>query len=213
MAQVLSTFSRLEQSRFEAFRRSTFPRDVISKYVAHCIMQRSHVLTSNKQPSQPILSHMCAPGQAEEITIVVNTLAKAYAQRLVTAARRLAPEEVPIQPKHILQAFEERKIQGLDPGFFLQPAETTTTIVLQDDDYTKKRMATMCLQDEYDKLHPEQRQAEEEERAAQIEALQNVGQQILSFVESSEEVDVSRLVTRWVQATGAKIFDEEPCHY
>lgn len=110
MAQVLSTFSRLEQSRFEAFRRAVFPRDAIARYVAHCLIEEQHQPLSrgvsaaassmskpnSSQPDvkrprrEPILSEVVAPGQAEDIAIVVSTLAKAYAQRLVTAARRHA---------------------------------------------------------------------------------------------------------------------------
>jgi len=41
MAQVLSTFSRLEQSRFEAFRKAAFPGDAISRYVAHFLVHSS----------------------------------------------------------------------------------------------------------------------------------------------------------------------------
>ena len=147
MAQVLSTFSRLEQSRFEAFRRATFPSDAISKYVAHCLLQQDP--TRRKQV--PVLSHVCAPGQSEEIVIVVNTLAKAYAQRLVTAARRAAPDDTPIQPQHILDAFQERQAQGLDPGFFLQPSEQSTSLQLNNKEHSKKRLAALHLQDEYDK--------------------------------------------------------------
>merc|ERR1712161_115599 len=47
MAQVLSTFSKLEQSRFEAFRKASFPRDAISKYVAHCLINEQHRSLSN----------------------------------------------------------------------------------------------------------------------------------------------------------------------
>jgi hypothetical protein len=147
MAQVLSTFSRLEQSRFEAFRRATFPSDAIGKYVAHCLLQQDP--TRLKQA--PVLSHVCAPGTSEEIVIVVNTLAKAYAQRLVTAARRAAPDDTPIQPQHILHAFQERQTQGLDPGFFLQPSEQRTCLQLNNKEYSKKRLAALHLQDEYDK--------------------------------------------------------------
>jgi hypothetical protein len=171
MAQVLSTFSRLEQSRFEAFRRATFPSDAISKYVAHCLLQQDP--TRRKQA--PVLSHVCAPGQSEEIVIVVNTLAKAYAQRLVTAARRAAPDDTPIQPQHILHAFQERQAQGLDPGFFLQPSEQSTSLQLNNKDYSKKRLAALHLQDEYDneqeKLAEEERKlaAEEEKKLAEDE--------------------------------------------
>jgi hypothetical protein len=115
MAQVMSTFSRLEQSRFEAFRRATFPRDAIAKYVAHCLIEEQHRPISrgvlpgntiqshvgpdgdnNPQPNsrhrhrEPVLSEVVAPGQAEDIALIVSILAKAYAQRLVTAARRHA---------------------------------------------------------------------------------------------------------------------------
>jgi hypothetical protein len=100
----------MEQSRFEAFRRATFSRDAVSKYVAHCLIEEQHRPVSEGTPTppplfhhngniapapkklkrDPILSEVVAPGQAEEITIIVSTLAKAYAQRLVTAARRHA---------------------------------------------------------------------------------------------------------------------------
>jgi hypothetical protein len=159
MAQVLSTFSRLEQSRFEAFRRATFPSDAISKYVAHCLLQQD---PTRKQA--PVLSHVCAPGQSEEIAIVVNTLAKAYAQRLVTAARRAAPDDTPIQPQHILHAFQERQAQGLDPGFFLQPSEQSTALQLNNNEHSKKRFAALHLQDEYDK--EQEKLAEEETKLA-----------------------------------------------
>jgi hypothetical protein len=149
MAQVLSTFSRLEQSRFEAFRRATFCGDAISKYVAHCLIQQYH----GDRDRSPVLSQVCSPGQAEEITIVVSTLAKAYAQRLATAARRLVEANQAIEAKHILNVYDGRRAQGLDPGFFLQPARSPTTIVLKDESYDIRRMAAMQAQDEYDKEH------------------------------------------------------------
>ena len=149
MAQALSTFSRLEQSRFEAFRRATFPGNAIAKYVAHCLIEHHPA-----RGRAPVLSEVCAEGQAEEITVVVTTLAKAYAQRLVTAARRLVdgPNQ-PIEPQHIIKAFEERRAQGLDPGFFLQPAESAATISLKDESYDKRRLAALQAQEEFDKEH------------------------------------------------------------
>jgi hypothetical protein len=155
MAQVLSTFSRLEQSRFEAFRRSTLPGDAIRKYIAHCLVQQRKEHTPASRPA-PALSHLCAPGQAEEITIVVSTLAKSYAQRLITAARRAAPDDTPIQPQHILNALEERKAQGLDPGFFLQASHSASSglssILKRDSNYETKRLAALQAQEDYDKL-------------------------------------------------------------
>lgn len=159
MAQVCSTFNRLEQSRFEAFRRATFPADAISKYVAHCLIDEH-----GGGRRAPILSELCAPGQSDEICIVVATLAKAYAQRLVTASQRLADSssgEQPIQPKHILQAFHDRQAGGLDPGFFLQPAPSSTKVLLKDDSYQRKRLAALKAQEDYDKLYPAPMEDEE----------------------------------------------------
>lgn len=155
MAQVCSTFNRLEQSRFEAFRRAALPSDAISKYVAHCLIDEH---TGGGAPTRraPILSELCAPGQADEICIVVSTLAKAYAQRLVTAARRLTDSSAdePIQPEHILQAYHNRQANGLDPGFFLQAAPSSTKVLLKDETYNRKRLATLKAQEDYDKLYP-----------------------------------------------------------
>jgi hypothetical protein len=152
MAQVLSTFSRLEQSRFEAFRRATFCGDAIAKYVAHCLIEQH----PDAKGRAPVLSEVCAEGQAEEITVVVSTLAKAYAQRLVTAARRLVDgtnNHQPIEPQHIIKAYEDRRAQGLDPGFFLQPAESSATLVLKHESHDKRRLAALHAQEEYDKEH------------------------------------------------------------
>lgn len=149
MTQALSTFSRMEQSRFEAFRRATFSGDAISKYVAQCLIEH-HPESSGREP---VLSELCAPGQAEEITTVVSTLAKAYAQRLVTTARKLAPTNGSIEPQHIMKAYEERRAQGLDPGFFLQPSQSGTTIVLKDESYERRRLAALQAQEDYDKEH------------------------------------------------------------
>jgi len=156
MAQVCSTFNRMEQSRFEAFRRAAFPSDAISKYVAQCLLDEHG--ESNKR--SPILSELVAPGQAEEICIVVSTLAKAYAQRLVTAARTLAGSSsnptttAAIEPKHILQAYQQRQGTGQDPGFFLQPAVSQKAVLIKEDSYQRKRLVALKVQEEYDKLHP-----------------------------------------------------------
>lgn len=82
---------------------AVFPRDAIAKYVAHCLTEEHHrpvsqgdpivaATESRQQPEpytkplrEPVLKEVVAPGQVENITILVSTLAKAYAQRLVTA--------------------------------------------------------------------------------------------------------------------------------
>jgi hypothetical protein len=78
---------------------------------------------------RPKLENLVAPTMAPEITAVVSTLAKSYAQRLVVAARNLATSEgydkhLPILPRHYRQAHHYHEQAGLDPGFFLQPTAT-----------------------------------------------------------------------------------------
>jgi hTAFII28-like protein conserved region len=138
----------MEQSRFEAFRRAAFPADAISTYVAQCLIDEH-----GETKRSPILSELVAPGHAEEICIVVSTLAKAYAQRLVTAARSFAgaPTE-PIEPEHILQAFQQRQGRGQDPGFFFQTVASKT--ILKDGAYQRKRLAALKAQNDHDKLYP-----------------------------------------------------------
>lgn len=125
--------------------------------------QRVSTVNNN---SSPQLRDLVIPQQAHEIGLVVSTLAKAYAQRLVTAAiaERNKSQHVnsiePLASEHILKAHESRQAQGLDPGFFLQArqdylmlssttARTNTTGTADDID----RLAALAAQEEYDKLH------------------------------------------------------------
>ena len=70
---------------------------------------------------------------------MVSTLAKCYAQRLVSAAKRVADLEEEeretsdvsptttqqsIQPRHILEAHRYRQHAGLDPGFWMASDRT-----------------------------------------------------------------------------------------
>mmetsp|Transcript_21863 Transcript_21863/g.51576 ORF Transcript_21863/g.51576 Transcript_21863/m.51576 type:complete len:338 (-) Transcript_21863:72-1085(-) len=201
MAQVMSTFTKLEQSRFEAFRRVTFPADTVSKFVAHCLIEEQHrpvsegvhVSTEKEKSSAsitkrrpPILSEVCAPGQASEITMIVSSLAKSYAQRLVTAARQKAIDRITAQQKKddtaddgrhaagggvgdgivaitrndVQKALEERRKNGIDPGFFLPPTSTVkysrnrSILTLNDTESQQlKLLAALQAQDEYDKVH------------------------------------------------------------
>jgi len=82
----------------------------------------------------PPLDQLVVPNSASEIVAVVSTLAKCYAQRLVSAARRVADVEQeqndvstktgataqkPISPHHLLEARRYRNRAGLDPGFWM----------------------------------------------------------------------------------------------
>mmetsp|Transcript_6503 Transcript_6503/g.14216 ORF Transcript_6503/g.14216 Transcript_6503/m.14216 type:complete len:346 (-) Transcript_6503:1662-2699(-) len=83
--------------------------------------------TSNARTSRaaaPPLRDVVAPETSQEVTVVVSTLAKSYAQRLVSAARRVArargyPDTMPLLPEHLVEAKQYRSEAGLDPGFFM----------------------------------------------------------------------------------------------
>ena len=199
MARVLSTLSPSEQSRFEAFRRSSVPADAVRDYLAHlltlhdeqlsrrCLASKSllvsdanttsadlgtgmrhleHVMLRRRRPHQQSSQHglehfrdqercnrplhdLVQPGEADSIVVVVCALAKAYAQRLVAAAKRVGDvssslqqqvnkeqnqkgeddsmkpshnrqQQKPLKVHHIQQAHDARVKAGLDPGFFMQ---------------------------------------------------------------------------------------------
>ena len=154
MAQMLSTFSKLEQSRFEAFQRVSFPVDAIGDWIAACLSDRMHLL-----PNIRPLEDLVAVGHAGEIRTVVAVLAKIYAQRLVQSAARIASNsgrdpsttQAALQPSDILGAYEERRIQGLDPGFFLQNAGERPAFVLEPkQSFDQRRLAALQAQEEYD---------------------------------------------------------------
>ena len=147
MAQFLSTFNRLEQSRFEAFRRSTFSSDAISKYVAQILLEGLDDGVERK----PVLSDLCSVGQASEITMVVSTLAKTYAQRLMQEGRSFAGTREAVLPRHILLSTDERNSQGTENDFFLQNAEKASAgSLLCSRNYSARRLAAIRLQELYD---------------------------------------------------------------
>jgi hTAFII28-like protein conserved region len=178
MAKILSTFSKMEQSRFEAFKRVSFPGNAIRRYVAFCLAERQQhqrqAIQCPKAPqvfagsTEPQLQDLVVPGQEEEITIVVATLAKAYAQRLCAAAKAQAQVQQQqqsqsttssgdagaLQPEHVLQAFYSRTQQGQDPGFFLQANESITMAGNSDTTGKEqmKRTAALAAQEECDRV-------------------------------------------------------------
>lgn len=190
MTQVLSTLNRLEQSRFEAFRRSTLPSNAVSSIVAHNLLLHNEHLVGRQQtqglllgasesiPSKQSsggssrherpLHDLVAPGHADSIVVVVTSLAKAYAQRLVAAARRVAsaqgyPEDRGITVEQIQQAQDARLAAGLDPGFFLQSGTTrgvgtgklASAALGKVDRHDMLRQAALEAQEEYDRYKKE----------------------------------------------------------
>ena len=147
MAQMLSTFTSTELSRFEAYQRASFSAIAVQDWLAACLMHRllppndhTSTITSSSSSStatttkqQRPLSDLVVPGSHEDIGVVVATAAKIYAQRLVTAAVQLQQQQqqqhnhqqhqlhqMPLTPQHVWQAYQERQQAGLDPGFYLQ---------------------------------------------------------------------------------------------
>jgi hypothetical protein len=189
MAQMLSTFSKLEQSRFEAFRRATVPADAIQEWLAACLADRYSVSppAADSAEKSRTLADLVQPGQADPISMVVATLAKVYAQRLVSAAQSLALEDSnnssnnegvtadeqqnPLQPRHLWRAWEHRKRQGLDPGFFLQANEglqwSSGGQTAQVHDC--RRLAALAAQEEYDAHVAKEEQKEKDARPVEMD--------------------------------------------
>jgi hypothetical protein len=163
MAQMLGTFSKLEESRFEAFQRSSFQADAIEGLVAACLCHRHGVAIGGQadakrsgcggggggvRPRRKLEDLVAAPGPtvAQDIVLVVSTLAKIYAQRLAASAVQVAQQrrrqqgqprpdgdspsrpavqgasvDRPLEPEDVLEAYRLRSAAGMDPGFYLQP--------------------------------------------------------------------------------------------
>mmetsp|Transcript_18621 Transcript_18621/g.53696 ORF Transcript_18621/g.53696 Transcript_18621/m.53696 type:complete len:243 (+) Transcript_18621:522-1250(+) len=137
----------------------------------------------------PRLEDLVAPKSAQEITVVASALAKCYAQRLVTAARRVAssegyPDSARILPQHLLEAHRHRSLAGADPGLFLQPPSHTQRVrgmgsgsctgpvggtsaaaaaLGITDKHRLRHAAVLQAQDEYDKLLEEEKKEEQDE--------------------------------------------------
>jgi hypothetical protein len=192
MSQMLATMGTLEQSRFQAFKRSCFAADAVQAWVAACLNDRySRVRcsgsTSSHAEPQAKLADLVAVGQAAEIGLVVATAAKVYAQRLIADAiayqraqqrhqsNRHAASPDPIMNRTtgnnssssshqktsgwpscvaIWTAVQARRRRGVDPGFFMHPANeqlhwSAKVTTLQH--YDLRRHAALAAEEEFDK--------------------------------------------------------------
>lgn len=166
MSQMLSTFSKVEQSRFEAFRCARFSPSVIENWVAAVLSDRYRLDECRE------LNDLVLPNQSADIVMVVSTLAKTYAQRLVWEASKLNKDvNVPLQPHHIRTAWEDRKRRGLDPGLFLQPAARSDTPLESTDNYDMRHMAALAAQEEYDKQFPPSAKTDEAQGDGEVGVL------------------------------------------
>ena len=179
MAQVLTTFSSLEQSRFQAFKRSAFHADAVEEWVAACLQDRYgdngngsirnsnyYSTTASEGTIRRKLDDLVAPGQAQDIGLVVAMAAKIYAQRLVAEAVSLHEQErsstnnnnitaaTPLPPTAVYRAVRERRRRGVDPGFFLQPATNCFNWAAATASYDVRRLAAEHAQALHDKRHP-----------------------------------------------------------
>lgn len=171
MAQMLSTFSKTEQARFEAFQRARVSTPAVRDWVAACLADRWNLSETRALPD------LVAVGQAPDICVVVATLAKIYAQRVVQTAVQLRNDaatavssqgngstssnnndpQQPLTVDWLRQAWEERVQTGLDPGFFLQTSDdrpdTHSSGLLsrhKNQIYHRQRQAALQVQDKYD---------------------------------------------------------------
>lgn len=145
MSQMLSTFSSIEQSRFEAYKRAKLNHAAVENWVAACL---SHHM-SLEGPGRP-LQDLVTPGSHREIVMVVATAAKIYAQRLVAAA--VQRDVTPLPPEHVWKALHERRRSGTDPGFYLDKNESTIQLNAPNSrkDYEQRRLAGLAAQEAYD---------------------------------------------------------------
>ena len=148
-------------------------------------------------PPRP-LKDLVAPGQAQEIGLVVAIAAKIYAQRLVAEAvaiqekekQQQAQREEGVGPSSInttqarnstdsgalqctavWKAVQQRRRRGVDPGFFLQPAEDRfnwAAGVATTQHYDMRRLAAMAAEEEYDQQREKERLEEAKEDAMDI---------------------------------------------
>lgn len=178
MHQTLSKLNPQDQARYEAYRRSCFPANAVSNFVAHSLHVNSiqtklqmaqmqellggsgtttgeadeltlptstttaHNNNTTKKENQNEIPHasqirtqtpkleelVAPPSAAGEITVLVSTIAKLYAQRLVQSARSVATlqgysRSDKLLPTHFLEAHRVRRQMGVDPGFYQSPIE------------------------------------------------------------------------------------------
>mmetsp|Transcript_10767 Transcript_10767/g.16001 ORF Transcript_10767/g.16001 Transcript_10767/m.16001 type:complete len:258 (-) Transcript_10767:51-824(-) len=185
--QAMKCMSNDEQSRFEAYRRCSFPNSVMTKCVAlslaKIIQRRSKMAPASKAESfslpdivldaiakpkenhdwNQILQCLVNPKSSNEIVIIVSTLAKLYAQRVVHAACQVAEREnkstssgggVNLRPHHLREA---RNMQLSTSVFFLGPQEQSPFVrndsAVMVDKCKQKADAALAAQETYDEYH------------------------------------------------------------
>lgn len=114
MAQMLSTFSNVEQARFAAYTRSKLPTRAVEDLITAILRDRLG------QPDAT-LAEMVSTDQANDICWTVAMAAKIFAQRLVSDALKKYPDDAPGPSlESVSRVAQDRKD---DLGLFLQHHE------------------------------------------------------------------------------------------
>lgn len=148
MAQMLATMGTMEQSRFQAFKRSCFSATAVQDWIAACLQDRfydsscnSTTSSSGENQSKRPLADLVATGQATEIGLVVATAAKIYAQRLIGDAIALQRTQQQQQQQQNRQQ-QEREEGTLGKA---NPSPTAVTTSSNMDGQTKTPSTTFAL--------------------------------------------------------------------
>ena len=187
LTRLWSTLTPQEQSRWTAFQQSVLSTTAVQDWLAACLSRRY-----NHDDNSNALADYCVPGQEQDIGMVVATLAKIYAQRLVATAVKLRDDNnnnnkkttteaaaaassavvTPLEPLDIQRAWQYQQKHGLTPGFFLSSSSssnTTTSSRHNPQAETDLRMAALQAEQEYDawkqKQQTEEPQQMDEEKA------------------------------------------------
>lgn len=158
MAQMLSTFSNVEQARFAAYTRSKLPTRAVEDLITAVLRDRLGQPNAN-------LAEMVSTDQANDICWTISMAAKIFAQRLVSGALRQYPSEGPTA-EAVYRLVQDRKY---DLGIFLQEhaAFRLHWSSTAASDHQQARLAAEQAQDEYD---AEQAQAEQEPSVMEVES-------------------------------------------
>lgn len=138
---MISTFTKDEQARFEAYIRGTLPGDAIREWVATHLNQRFNC--GNVPLSQWVDS-------ASSVSLVVAAVAKVYAQRLVAdAVHNKKDGSTTLSVQDLKDAYARRVKQGLDPGLLFAAPQALAGLPAPHEHETL-RLAALAAQEAYD---------------------------------------------------------------
>jgi hypothetical protein len=184
MAQMLLTFSNVEQARFAAYTRSKLPTRAVQDWITALLQDKLRHQTSHRHASS--LADLVSTDQANDIVWTIAMAAKIFAQRLVADAIKYSNNNINNQrstvggvenvdasgtsssnnstttattvghpgPVAVWRAVQERRHH--DDGLFLQkqPIGCLHWSGTEVSAHQQARLATEQAQEEYDQEHP-----------------------------------------------------------